>query len=150
MRNHNKIQFHNRRVGGPQTGGQLHHRGSPTVVKVLSPRSDSQPGDLAKGLEIPRESDVKGQQDLNADFHRAGETDSILGGQTQNLVHQDPGDRSSDPTGDGTKPGCWCWSIPCRGMVGRAPLGDKGAGSSGSRCTCRHEPSRSLSPLSLQ
>ena len=149
MRNHDKIQFHNRWVGGPQTGGQLYHRRSPPVVKVLSLRSDSQLGDLAKGLGIPRESDFKGQQDLLADFHRAGGNRfHSWRTHTKPCVYQDPGDRSSEPTGDGTKPACW--SIPCRGMVGRAPLRDKGTGSSRSRHTCRHEPSWRLLPSPLQ
>ena len=64
--NHDKIKSHTCLVGEPQTGVQWYQRSSPTFVKVLhcTPSQASQPGDLTKGLGIPRESDFEGQWDL--------------------------------------------------------------------------------------
>ena len=43
--NHNKYKFHTGWVGNPETGKQLHHKSSPTGVKILS--QVPQPGVLA-------------------------------------------------------------------------------------------------------
>ena len=57
---HSKIKSHNWWVSDSQTGEHLYHRSPPTGVKVLSPTSGSQPGHLATGGGIPRESDFEG------------------------------------------------------------------------------------------
>ena len=59
-----------RRSGNPQTGEQLYQRGSCTVAKVLGPTKISQPGEPAKALRTPKETDSWRVQ--------------------LNLVHQDP------------------------------------------------------------
>ena len=43
---------------------KLENNNTKEVVKVLNPTQASQPGDLTKGLEIPKDSDLEGQQDL--------------------------------------------------------------------------------------
>ena len=48
-------------MGDPQTEEKLYRR---TSVKVLGPQQTFQPGDPAKGLRIPRESDFEGERDL--------------------------------------------------------------------------------------
>ena len=65
--------------------------------------SDSQTGDLAKGLRTPREFDFGGYQDLITELlitgfclHRTGEKDS-WSPPTKPCTHQDPGERSCDP-----------------------------------------------------
>ena len=64
-------------------------------MKVLSPCQASQPEDLAKGLRTPRESE--GQWNLIAGL-------PLLEGKS--VVHQALEERSSDPTGDLTRPTC--------------------------------------------
>ena len=73
----------------------------------------SQPEDPAKGLEISRESDLEGLWVWLQDFHRmGGSRNSTLGCCTL----QDPGKRSSDPTGDWAKTTCQCWRVSCGGV----------------------------------
>ena len=43
---------------------KLENNSTKEPAKVLGPKQTSQPGDLAKGLGIPRESDFEGQRDL--------------------------------------------------------------------------------------
>ena len=78
-----------------------YQRSSLSVVKVLSPRQASQPGDLTNGWGIPRESDLEGQQDLIIGLPQDWEKQRSYcwRAQTKSCVHQDPGERSSDPTG---------------------------------------------------
>ena len=54
--------------------------------RFWAPHWASQPGDLAKGLGIPRKSGCEGQKDLLQDFHKTrGNRDSTLRGHKQNL-----------------------------------------------------------------
>ena len=46
-----------------------------------------------------------------------GETDSWMA-QTKPCVHQDPGERSSDPTRDGPRLACVCLGVSGGGMGG--------------------------------
>ena len=87
------------RADNPQTGEQLYQRSSHTVTKVLGPTKISQPGDLAKGRRTPREFYLGHQWDLITEFPQDWETDSWRA-QTKPCAHQDPGERSSDPTKD--------------------------------------------------
>ena len=58
----------------------------PLLWSFRTPCQASQPGDLTKGLGIPREPDFEGQQDFIKDFHRTGGSrDSCLGQYKQNL-----------------------------------------------------------------
>ena len=60
-----------------------------------------------KGLRLPREFDFGGQWDLITEFLQDRETD-FQRAQTKPCAHQDPGERSSDPTGDGARLACEC------------------------------------------
>ena len=59
-------------------------------------------------------------------LHRTGETDSWRA-QTKPYVHQDPGDRSSDPTRDWTRLACECPGVSGGGMGRRWPAERSGA-----------------------
>ena len=50
-----------------------------------------------------------------------------LGGHRQKLVHQDPGERSSDPTGDWPRPACECPGVSGRGVGQWRPAAGLGA-----------------------
>ena len=67
-----------------------------------------QPGDLTKGLGIPREFGLEGQQDLIIGIPEDWGKHKLQswGAQTKFSIHQDPGERSSDPTGDWSKTSC--------------------------------------------
>ena len=58
---HDKIKSHTSWVDDLQSGEECYQRSSPTDVSLMSA---SQPGDHAKGLGIPRESDFESQWDL--------------------------------------------------------------------------------------
>ena len=59
----------------------------PLLWRFGTPCQASQPGDLTKGLGIPRESDFVGQWDLITKFPQDwGTRDSSLGGWKQNLA----------------------------------------------------------------
>ena len=60
-----------------------------------------------KGLRLPREFDFGGQWDLITEFPQDRQTD-FQSAQTKPCAHQDPGERSSDPTGDGARLACEC------------------------------------------
>ena len=58
---------------------------------------------MTKGLRIPRESDLEGQQDLIIGLPLdSGNSlgDSSLGGHKQKLAHNKKEEKSSDPTED--------------------------------------------------
>ena len=71
-------------------------RSSHTGTKVLEPITDFPTRGSRKGTENPQGFDFGGQWDLQ-NFHRTGETDS-WGAQTTTCAHQDPEERSSEPT----------------------------------------------------
>ena len=52
--NHNKIKSHTHRGGNTKTGEQLNRRSSPTVVKVLSPKSGFPAWGSSKGTGNPQ------------------------------------------------------------------------------------------------
>ena len=60
----------------------------------------SQPGDPAKGLEIPRESDFGGQRALITELPQDLGNQRLLEGTNKPCAHQDAGERSTDPTRD--------------------------------------------------
>ena len=57
----------------------------------------SQPGDPAERLGIPRESDFEGQWDLVTEFSQDWGYRDTWRAKTKSCVHQEPGERSSDP-----------------------------------------------------
>ena len=72
-------------------------------MRILGPYQASQAGDLAKGLETPRESDVEGQQNLITELSQSWGKQRLHSwrAQTKLWVHQDwPRKKSCDPTGD--------------------------------------------------
>ena len=77
----------------------------------------SQPGDLAKGLGLPREPDFGVQWNLLAGLSQDKGKQGLHSwrAQTKSCVCQDPGERSSGPTGDWASPTCWCWRVSCGG-----------------------------------
>ena len=79
-----------------------YQRSSLSVVKVLSPRQASQPGDLTKELGMPREPDLEDHQDLITGLTQDWGKDRLQSwrAQTKPRVHQDPEERRSDPIGD--------------------------------------------------
>ena len=84
------LQSH--RADDPQTGEHY----TKEALALQGPQQIPQPGDQTKGLGTPRESDFEGQWDLITELPRSGETDAWRA-QTKVCVHQDPGERSSDP-----------------------------------------------------
>ena len=91
--NHSKIKSHNCWVGDSQTGEHLCHRSPPTGLQVLRPTSGSQPGGLATGGGIPRESDFEGQWDLIAGLRQdGGNRVHSWRAHTKQCVHRDPGE----------------------------------------------------------
>ena len=75
----------------------------------------SQPGDLTNGLGIPRESDLEGQRDLITKLPQDWGKQRLLEVTTK-CAHQDPGERTSDPTRNWAKPACEGLRVSCRGM----------------------------------
>ena len=69
--------------------------------RFWTPSQASQSGDPAKGLEIPRKSDLAGQQHLITGFpHDCGKQRlQFQRAETKFCMHQDPEEKSSDPTG---------------------------------------------------
>ena len=116
-----KSNSHNHQADDPQTGEQEYQRSSHKAVKVLGPDQDSQPGHLGNGLGDARESDIEGLWDLTAGLPQ--DWGSRLGSwraQTKPCVHQDQGQRSSDPTRH--------WARPTREYL-RSPEVGVGRGS---------------------
>ena len=62
---------------------------------------------------------------VTSPLHRTGKL--TLGGHQQNLVHQDPGERTSDPTRHWPRPACECPEIPIGGMGWQWPSAGLGA-----------------------
>ena len=73
----------------PQNGEQLYQRSSCTVAKVLGPTTDFPSWGSGKRTENPQGN-------------------RLLEGTTKACVHQDPGERSSDPTRDWIRLACEC------------------------------------------
>ena len=76
----------------PLSGGNRLENNSSKVPSLLwrfwTPCQAPQPGDLTKGLGIPRESGLECQQDLIIGFQRTeGNKDYSLGGHNQNFSH---------------------------------------------------------------
>ena len=97
----------------PISAGWATHRleknNTKKVVKVLSPHQTSQPGDQVKGLWIPRESDLESQwRDLITELAQGWKKQRLHSrrAQTKSCVHQDPGERRSDPEGNWSRPTC--------------------------------------------
>ena len=85
----------------------------PLLWRFWTPRQGSQPGDLTKGLGIPRESDLEGQWDLITGLSQDwGETETPVLEGTNKIVHT-PRPRGEEqwPTGEWTKTTCECWRV---------------------------------------
>ena len=95
------------RADDAQTAEQLYQRSSCTVAKVLGPTagfpaygsSKGTENSQGAGLRTPREFDFGGQWDLITELPQDWGS-RLLDGTNQNFAHQDPGERSSDPTKD--------------------------------------------------
>ena len=68
--------------------------------RLQAPDKAPQPEDPAKALGIPGESDFKGQWDLIKELLQDQGKQKLLEDTNKICAHQDPGERSSDPTGD--------------------------------------------------
>ena len=85
-------------------------------MKVLGSTADFPTWGSSKGLNIPRESDFEGQQDLITEFPQAWGSRDSWRKQRKPCVHQDPGERSSDPTRDWGRLGCVCMGVSGGGV----------------------------------
>ena len=90
----------------------------PLLWRFWAPCQASQLGNLAKRLGIPRESNLEGQWDLIIGLPQDWVTQRLQSWrvQTKSCPHQDPGERSTDPTGDWARPACWSWRVSCGGV----------------------------------
>ena len=101
-----KIKPHTQWTGGSQTGKQWCQTGSRTFAKVPGPTSVFQ-------LGIPRESDFKDRGLWLYNFLMTERSRDSWRLQTKTCAHQDPGERSSDPT---REPACECFRVSCGGI----------------------------------
>ena len=78
---------------------ELEDNSTKEAAKIPGPRAGFPAWVSAKGLGIPRESDFEGQRDLIPQLPKDwGKQRLLEGTHTQkSCVHQDPGERSSDP-----------------------------------------------------
>ena len=95
----------------------------PLLWRFWIPHQASRPGDLTKGLGSPRESGLEVQQDLDIGLSQDWGIQRLpfWRAQTKSCVHQDPEERSNDPTGNWTKTTCQHWKASC-GDVGQQGL----------------------------
>ena len=113
-----------------QTGEQLYQRSSPTVAKSLDHTPDSQTWGARKGTGSPH-GILKVSGIWLQNFHRAGGNRDYWRAQTKPCMHQDPGERSSDPRGDWPQTSLWVFEgllLMCGLAV--ACHGDRGTSSS--------------------
>ena len=86
-------------VEDAQNGEQLYQRTSHTVAKVLGPTTDFPTWGSGKGTENPQGIWLWRPVGFDYQTSTGQETDSLRA-RTKPCAHQDPGGRSSDPTGD--------------------------------------------------
>ena len=82
------------RADNPQTGEQLYQRNSCTVAKVLGPTTDFPTWESGKGTENPGNLTVKS----SGICYRTSTGTGTWRAQTKPCVHQNPGERSCNPT----------------------------------------------------
>ena len=102
----------------PQTAEQLCQRNSHTVKKVLGPTTDFPAWGSGKGTKNPQ--GIWLWRPVGFDYTTytgLGETDSWRA-QTKPCAHQDPEERSTNPTGDWPRLACECPAVS-GGGVGR-------------------------------
>ena len=77
----------------------------PLLWRFWTKHQASQPGGLTKEQEIPRESDLEGQWNLIIGLPQDWGKQRLQSwkAQTKSCMHQDPEERSRDPTGDWIK-----------------------------------------------
>ena len=87
-------------------------------MKVLSPTSGFPAWGSDKGTRNPRESDLEVQWDLTAGLPQDWGKERLQSWrpQTKCCMHQDPEERSSDPTGDRPQTTCQCRRACCGGV----------------------------------
>jgi len=73
--------------------------------------------DPATGLRTPREFDFEGQQGLITELTQDWGNRDCWRAQTKSFLHQDPGERSSDPTRDWARLACEGSGVSNRGEV---------------------------------
>ena len=103
-----KIKSHNHWVGDSQTGEQLYHRSPPTGVKVLSRMSGFPTWGSSNGRRDSQRIRLWSQAGFDCRTSTGlGETETPHVEGTHKVVcTSGPGGRSSDPTGDWTRPTC--------------------------------------------
>ena len=85
--------------------------------RFLAPHQASQLGVQQRDWESPGNLTLKASRIWLQDFHGTGGNRlHSWRTQTRSCMHQDPGERSSDPTEDWTRPKCWCWRVSCGGV----------------------------------
>ena len=138
--NHDKTKSHTHKVDDSQTR-EKYQRSSPTVMKVLRPTSGFTAWRSIKGTKSPREYNL-GQLDLITGLAKT-DTPFLEGTDIPwSSSYQDPGKKSSDPTGDWTRPTCQCWRVSCGGMSQQwLATGTAALASAVLRDTPWHEPS---------
>ena len=108
----------------PQTAEQLCQRNSRTVKKVLGPRANLPPWGSGKGTENAQRIWLWRPVGYRT---YTGLGKQTLGAQTKLCVHQDPEERSSDPTRDWPRLACECPRVCGRGVCREWPAAGLGA-----------------------
>ena len=105
--NHDKIKSLIRQVGDPQTGEQKYQRSSHPTVKVLNLRCPSL-GIWQRDWESTGNLAMSASRLWLQAFQRTerNRDSSLWRTQTKFCAHQEPEERSSDPTGGWTKTAC--------------------------------------------
>ena len=80
-------------------GEQLYQRNSHPVAKVLGPTTDFPTWGSSEGTENPKEFNFEDQWDLITELPQDW-GNRLLEGTNKTCAQQDPGERSSKPTGD--------------------------------------------------
>ena len=110
----------------PQNAEQLYQRNSCTVKKVLGPTTDFLTWGSGKGTEPPENLTLDASGIWLQKLHRTGETVSWRA-QTRPCAHQDPGEKSSDPTRDWPRLACECPEVSNREVGWWWPAAGSGA-----------------------
>ena len=109
----------------PQTGEQLYQRSSCAVAKVLEPTTDSPTCGSRKGTENPQ--GIWLWRPVGFDCRTpTGLGKQTLGGHNETCWHQDPGERSSDPTRNWARLACEHPGVSGRGVGWQWPTAGSG------------------------
>ena len=84
--------------------------------RIWAPYQASQLRIWPRDRELPGNLTLKASGNWLQSFHGTGGNRDSWRTQTKSYVHQDPGERSSDPTGDGARTTCEYLRVSCRGV----------------------------------